>query len=64
MRRDKKIILFQEEQLIWARQLSEAMAARDELRFAHPNSALVQLADAKIKRMLRTEGNLPSIWLE
>jgi hypothetical protein len=64
MRHDKKILLFQQEQLIWARHLSEAMAARGELRLAHPDSTLVRIADAKIKRMLRTEGTPPSIWLE
>jgi hypothetical protein len=52
MLREKKNLLLAEEQLVCGRYLSEVMAARDELRLTHPESLLLQLADAKIKRML------------
>ena len=47
----KKNLLPAEEQLVCGRYLSEVMAARDELKLTDPDS-LLQLADAKIKRML------------
>ena len=52
MSREKKNLLLAEEQLVCGRYLSEVMAARDELKLTHPDSLLLQLADAKIKRML------------
>ena len=52
MSREKKNLLLAEEQLVCGRYLSEVMAARDELRLTRPDSLLLQLADAKIRRML------------
>jgi hypothetical protein len=61
--REKKILLLAEEQLVFGRSLADVMDARDELRVTHPESLLLQLVDAKVKRMLqRAELGPMSVW--
>ena len=62
MLREKKNLLLAEEQLVFGRYLSEVMAARDELRLTHPDSLLLQLVDARIKRMLGAVHAPPGGW--
>jgi hypothetical protein len=62
MSRENKLLLFAEEQLAYGRYLSEIMAARDELRLTHPDSLLLQLANAKIKRLLGDGHAPPGGW--
>ena len=56
MRRDKKILLLAEEQVVLRRYLSEVMTARDELRLTHPDSEFLLVVEAKIKRIQRAGG--------
>ena len=61
MRKNSKVILLAEEQLVFGHSLSEMMVARDNLRIAVPG--LLELLDARIARR-RREHRLspPSPW--
>lgn len=58
----KMILLLAEEQLVFGRYMGEVTAARDELRLSHPESLLLELVDAKIKRMQNAERVPSSPW--
>ena len=51
----KKIKAFAEEQIVYGRNLSDAMAARDRLRREDPDGPSLQRDNAKIGRMLSAE---------
>ena len=51
----KKMIVFAEEQIVYGRNLSDAMAARDRLRRKDPGAPSLQGVNATIGRMLSAE---------
>ena len=51
MRKNNKVLLDAEEQLVFGRSLADVSRARDHLRQALPGCLLVELLDAKIGRM-------------
>ena len=60
--RKKMILLTAEEQLVFGCYLGEVKAARDELQRSHPDSLLLELVDAKIKRLQTIEQAPTSPW--
>ena len=53
MRKNSKVILLAEEQLVFGHSLPEMMVARDNLRIAVPGCLLLELLDARIARRRR-----------
>jgi hypothetical protein len=51
MRKNNKLLLDAEEQLVFGRSLVEVQRATDTLKLAEPGCLLVELLEAKIKRM-------------
>ena len=51
MRKNNKVLLDAEEQLVFGRSLGSVSVARDKLRQAVPGCLLLELLDAKISRM-------------
>ena len=51
MRKNNKVLLNAEEQLVFGRSLPEVSRARDSLRQRLPGCLLLELLDAKIVRM-------------
>ena len=51
MRKNNKVLLDAEEQLVFGRSLGSVSVARDKLRQAVPGYLLLELLDAKISRM-------------
>jgi hypothetical protein len=58
----KKVLLAAEEQLVFGRFLAEVTAARNELRQTHPDSLLLQLMNAKLRRMSKADWTRASPW--
>ena len=50
MRKNSKVILLAEEQLVFGHSLPEMVAARDNLRSVVPESLLLDLLDSRIAR--------------
>jgi hypothetical protein len=51
MRKNTKVLLDAEEQLVFGRSLAEVSQARDSLRLVVPGCLLLELLEAKISRM-------------
>jgi hypothetical protein len=51
MRKNSKVILDAEEQLVFGRSLAEVSRARDHLQVVLPGCLLLDLLDAKISRL-------------
>ena len=51
MRKNNKPLLDAEQQLVFGRSLVEVQGAKDRLKLAEPGCLLVELLEAKIKRM-------------
>jgi hypothetical protein len=50
MRKNSKVILVAEEQLVFGRSLPEMVVARENLRIALPDCLLLELLDERIAR--------------
>jgi hypothetical protein len=55
MEQRSRVAADRDRKLGFARDLAEVVAARDELRHVDPNSPLVQLVDAKLRRVVKPE---------
>jgi hypothetical protein len=55
MRKDSKVLLAAEEQLVFGQSLVEMIVARDNLRSAVPSCLLLVLLDAKITRIRKPQ---------
>jgi hypothetical protein len=55
MRKDSKVLLAAEEQLVFGQSIVEMIVARDNLRSAVPSCLLLELLDAKITRIRKPQ---------
>ena len=62
MRKNNKILLDAEEQLVFGRSLHEVRSARDYLKEAVPECLLLELLEAKITRMTKAPPRGVSPW--
>ena len=62
MRKNSKVILAAEEQLVFGHSLAEMVVARDNLRIAVPDCLLLELLDERIARTLREKPPGISPW--
>ena len=62
MRKNSKVILVAEEQLVFGRSLPEMVVARENLRIALPDCLLLELLDERIARTRRDETPGISPW--
>ena len=61
MRKNSKVILIAEEQLVFGESVPEMVVARDNLRMVLPGCLLLELLDARLAR-LRLEPPILSPW--
>ncbi len=62
MRKNNKVLLDAEEQLVFGQSLAEVRVARDNLRQALPGCLLLELLEAKIIRMKAAPARGLSPW--